>query len=186
MQINNISNLNNGDIIIFYKTYGCFNITFKSTISKIGLILINPKYIDDKFDKGVYVLEGTHDSDKKINTKITLLNSIINENKDNKIYIRKLYSFQQFPYNILKDTINLLNNNDSDMNIFDWSESLIQTKLRQYNDSINAPLLAYIYIKLGYLNKLTSWALITSQDWTKKDFDLKLNNCNIGILQKIN
>ena len=185
MQINNISNLDNGDIIIFYKSYGCFNIRFKSKISKIGLILINPNY-NNKLYKGVYVLEGTHNNNKIINTKITLINSLIEENNYNKIYIRKLYSFQQFPHNLLNNVIDSLNNNNSDTNIYDWSDSLIQKKLSQYNDSINGPLLAYIYIKLGYLNELTSWALITSYDWTKKDFDLKLKNCNIGPLEKLN
>jgi len=202
MKIIKYNLLNDGDIILFHQTKSCFGKCIQyctsSNFSHIGMVLKNPTYINPSLNEGLYLIESGLESYKdeedhmcKLGVQIQKLLPILEEYGKKNIYCRRLNKLGDFPKNKMKEIHKTIHDKPYDLNICDWFEGLVDVKAPIFSKKTTSrfwcsALIAYIYVKLGYLGYSTPWSLINPEDWSDKSKTLNFTNCNLSKVERIN
>jgi len=194
--------LKDGDIILFHQNNTCFGSLIQCCTSSkfchIGMVLKNPIYIDSSLNQGLYLLESgvepyqdAEDNKYKFGVQIQRLLPILKEYGKKNIYCRQINKLNNFPFNKMNEIHNNIHNKPYDINPIDWIEGIIDVKdpiiVKTIDDRFwCSALVAYVYTKLGYLDKNTKWTLINPEDWNyKKKSKLNFTNCNLSKVKRI-
>jgi hypothetical protein len=177
--------LETGDIILFRGSgiIATFLEYFgKSKYSHVGIILKNPKFLNDKLEDGIYILESSYnntpdaeDNKLKLGVQIHRLDDVLPEFGKNSAYIRKVNCVrdQQF-YEKLSNIHKEIHNKPYDLNVFDW----ISAKYNLNNEISPTPLykhtrefwcsalVSYIFYELGMIKQDINWTLIAPREFS--------------------
>jgi hypothetical protein len=181
-----------------------------SEFSHVGIVLKSPTYISPELT-GVYLLESgsenfpdAQDHKQKFGVQISDLAKIL-DNYDGKVYYRKMRQG-----NSMFDLLDLDNDINERQNYLNSKLALIYKEVydKPYDDlvfdllrcEIHVPvgncrsdkrffcsaLVAYVYLRLGFLPEDTQWDLISPKHFgVKQLIDEKLVNGKLGILQEV-
>ena len=180
-------NFQTGDLILFHHdtqhdTKTLYNRFFdtitnaimyatKSKYSHVGMIVKDPDFTDPPL-QGIYFLESSSETfpdaeDHKIKVGVELVEfkQILDTYESETFYWRQLRCDrnEQF-YEQLSTIHRTIHNKPYDLDLLDWIRAYCktdQTILKKTNEFWCSALVAYIYVKLGLLNKELSWSLIT-------------------------
>ena len=184
--------LNTGDIILFEGNYVVSQIIEFLTDSKyshIGIIIKNPKFLDKNLDNDLYLLESGYENindpennRKKYGVQLTKFSDII-KNYSGQIFYRKLNCiknklFYDKLYQIHLDVHNI----PYDTDIFDWIKAKLNLNIgdtQKKNKMWCSALVAYIYVKLEFLDNKLPWTLIKPNDFSDKSKILEFKNCTL-------
>lgn len=188
--------LETGDIILFSGDYivsRFIEYFCKSIFSHCGIIIKNPSFLDKNLEDDIYVLESGYEnindpenSRKKYGVQLTKLDYIIN-NYNGKLYYRKLNcirdnSFINKIYQIHSNVHNL----SYDTNIIDWIKAEFNINIgdvQKTNTFWCSSLVAYFFVKVGFLDENIPWTLITPNEFSSTSNILKFKNCTLEINQ---
>jgi hypothetical protein len=192
-----------GDILLFdYENcgvFGCFTKCLKcctrSQYSHIGMILVDPVYIDPKL-KGTYVWESTwngtadpQDGKIKLGVQITPLEELIHEYAHNgHIYYRSVRCPENtFNPEILSQIHTKVYNKPYDIVPTDWIEAFLRvdTSPQKISRFWCSALVGYIYTMCGVIDKHTDWSMLRPSDFSLEMENLIFNKfCSLGNTQK--
>ena len=177
--------LETGDLLLFHGTSILSTILEyfgRSKYSHIGMIIKNPKFLNDKLEDGLYVLESSYgykpdeeDHQIKFGVQLHKLEDIY---KPNTIYVRKLKNIirDDIFYEKLKNIHTIIHNKPYDLHIMDWimAEENISKPI-----SINplwkitnrfwcSALISYVYLRLGWVSDV-NWSLVAPCEFSSKE-----------------
>lgn len=190
-----LSELMTGDLLLFHNRASCLSSCMNlfsglidcctgSKFSHVGIVLRDPTYINPNL-KGLYLLESglerepdPEDHKVKLGVQITPMSEIIETSQDEDIYIRHLICNrdEQF-YKNLTEAHTKVHNLSYDINIIDWITALERAESnplwllnsnsrKQKNNTFwCSALVAYIYVKLGFLPLSTPWTLVSPKEF---------------------
>ena len=185
--MNEIS-LETGDIILFRGTgiIATFLEYFgKSKYSHVGVILKNPKFLNDKLEDGIYILESSYNNTPdveenklKLGVQIHRLDDVIPEFGTNSAYIRKVNCIRDEKfYEKLSNIHKEIHNKPYDLNVFDW----ISAKYNLYKEVNSDPLykqtkefwcsalVCYIFYELGMIKQDINWTLMAPREFSSDE-----------------
>ena len=185
IEIEQLNNLDTGDILLFSGSsiLGRFLEFFgRSKYSHVGIVLKNPKFLNDALEDGIYILESssnnTPDSEDhmyKIGVQIHKLEDVLNEYNKGCVYVRKLNCIRDdFFYNKLSNIHKEIHNKPYDLNISDW----IMAKYNLDKEIKPNPLykttkyfwcsalVCFIFKELGFIKKDINWTLIAPREFS--------------------
>ena len=185
------NNLETGDIVLLHGSYLISKIIeyFAGTkYSHIGVIIKDPWFTAQKL-KGIYLLESgeenTPDPENhryKYGVQLTLLDNII-KNYNGSIYIRKLNCVRDNEFkNKITQIHSDVHNLSYDTNICDWLKAYFNIEIgneHKTNTYWCSALVAYVYVKLGFLDSNTKWTIISPSFFSAENKNLKLINCTL-------
>lgn len=195
MEILDINYLNSGDLILFHTESSCIGKTIQyftnSKYCHIGMVLKDPIFINEKL-KGFYFLESSYEpqpdiTDNKIKygVQIQLLDNIIQEYGTNNCYVRKI----KFKNNLVfdekkfKEIYELIKSKPYDLNPIDWIEAELKLKKRINGENNKSfwcsSLMGFIFNKMGWMDHLEDWSLLSPKDWSYYHNKIKLINCEL-------
>ena len=177
--------LETGDIILFRGTgiIATFLEYFgKSKYSHVGIILKNPKFLNDKLKDGIYILESSYnntpdveDNKIKLGVQIHRLDDVLPEFEKNSAYIRKVNCVrdQQF-YDKLSNIHKEIHNKPYDLNVFDWISAKYNLNNEIGPNSLYkntrefwcSALVSYIFYELGTIKQDINWKLMAPREFS--------------------
>lgn len=180
--------LETGDLLLFHGTTLLSNILEyfgQSKYSHIGMIVKNPKFLNDHLEDGIYVLDSSYgykpdeeDNQIKYGVQIHKLEDIIKLYDPYMIYIRKVKNVirDNIFYEKLKEIHTTIYNKPYDLNIIDWITALenlsnpitINPLWKKTNRFWCSSLISYIYLKLGWISDV-NWSLIAPREFSSKE-----------------
>lgn len=177
-----------GDIILFKgaKWYSKL-IEWFCEISHVGIIIIDP-FIDNKIVKGIYVLESKLFENGKNGVRLTSIDAIfsyVDSKEYSNIYIRFLHHVRDTRFKLKIDTAcQTTLGKKYDVNPYDWFRSICNLKIGNEQKTERfwcSALVAYVYIKLGFLDLNIPWTIIKPSAFSsdcKNVLDFKCNLSN--------
>ena len=182
------NNLNTGDILLFNEKNNfnnCYNFVFSiitSCIEKLtnsryahcAMIIKDPDFKEFS-KKGLYIFQSSfeafpdaEDGKYKFGVEIEEFDKVVNSAKEHgKIYVRKLECIRDKDF---KETLSkvheLTYNKPYDFYPKHLIETIIQRKTNNYQDTnrfICSALLAFTYVKWGFLQSDTQWTVTTPE-----------------------
>lgn len=164
-----------------------------SKYSHVGIILRDPKFPVASYE-GLYVLESTGYVDAKdvenhkyqIGVQINKLSKVYNIT-DGGIYWRRLVAQRGNDFDqIFSDVLKLTNGKDYDFDPMDWIKAYFDWHFgneQKENEFICSALAAFLYDRLGFLEKPVDWTIIRPVDWgtefPAKDLRIHPINCQL-------
>lgn len=201
------NSLNTGDILLFTeknKFNNCYNSVFSIITSCIerltnskyahcAMIIKDPEFKNFK-KKGLYIFQSSfeafpdaEDSKYKFGVEIEEFDKVVDSTKDHgKIYVRKLECDRDKQFQeTLSNVHELTHNKPYDFYPKDLIETILQSKTNNnYQDTnrfICSALLAFTYVKWGFLPSDTQWTISTPEMFgTEENNEKKLmftDNC---------
>jgi hypothetical protein len=184
-------NLQTGDLLLFSSNLGLIDKMLKyctrSKFTHVGMVLKDPVYINFKL-KGYYLLqsglepfEDAEDGKKKYGVQISDLNDVFNEYKNGingNLFLRKLNAERNNDFcHKIKEIHDIVHNKPYDLDPFDWIIGKLELET---NDKIPikghirdrfwcSALVAFIYVKLGYLDRNIPWSFIAPNQFSSTD-----------------
>jgi hypothetical protein len=209
----NKDELNTGDLLLFhhvsnYKNcFNCFFSCFTSLIqscthskySHIGIVVKDPTFTNPPL-KGLYVLESSfelypdvEDHKYKLGVELEEFDKVIRDANED-VYLRKLNCDRNENFfNILADVHKITHNKPYDVLPKDWIDALFHKYSGKNAQSTKqfwcSALVAYIYVRWGFLPSYTPWSLLTPKMFSTEDngnYKIKFLNCKLGDEIKIN
>ena len=184
--------LDTGDIILFSGNYivsKAIELVTDCVYSHVAIIIKNPKFINKELEDGLYIIESgaenindPENNRKKYGVQLTKLDYII-KNYDGEIYYRKLNcirdtNFYTNIYNIHSDIHNLPYD-DNILDLFKGEFNINIGNTQKKNTFWCSALVAFIYVKLNFLDSSTPWTIIKPFDFSDKSKNLLFKNCTI-------
>ena len=201
--------MNTGDILLFhhkndFRTFksGFFSIftdlimwATGSKYSHCAIIVKDPKFTSEN-KKGLYVLESSYenfsdseDGELKLGCELEDFDKVINAYKENggNVYWRKLNCDRNESfYNKLSDAHSVLHNRPYDLVLTDWIKAAFHINIG--NTQLKkrfwcSALVAYVYVKLGFISKDTPWSIVTAKTFGTENhnkFEMKYINCTLN------
>jgi len=185
--MNEIS-LETGDIILFRGTgvIATFLEYFgKSKYSHVGIILKNPKFLNEKLEDGIYILESSYnntpdaeDNKLKLGVQIHRLDDVIPEFGKNSAYIRKVNCVRDEKfYENLSNIHKEIHNKPYDLNVFDWisakynldKEISPNPLYKQTREFWCSALVSYIFYELGMIKQDINWTLMAPREFSSDE-----------------
>lgn len=185
--MNEIS-LETGDIILFRGTgiIATFLEYFgKSKYSHVGIILKNPKFLNEKLEDGIYILESSYnntpdaeDNKLKLGVQIHRLDDIIPEFGKNSAYIRKVNCVRDEKfYEKLSNIHKEIHNKPYDLNVFDWISAKYNLDkeinpnplYKQTREFWCSALVSYIFYELGMIKQDINWTLMAPREFSSDE-----------------
>lgn len=185
-------NLQTGDLLLFSSSLTWIDFLLKlftsSKFTHIGVILKDPLYINDTL-KGYYLLhsglESFHDEEDgkiKYGVQISELSKVFDEYRDEKkghLFVRRLKTerteeFQQK----MKQIHTVVHNKPYDLHPLDWLKAEFELRKHDdipFKDSHRtdsfwcSALVAYTYVRLGYLDESIPWTFIAPNQFSSTD-----------------
>ena len=204
MNIDMLNTLDTLDIILFTGT-GIISKVLeyfgKSKYSHVGIILKNPKFLNEKLEDGVYILESSsnntpdvEDHTLKIGVQIHKLQDVLKEFPKDSVYIRKVHCKRDDDfYKKLSDIHKKIHNKPYDLNIFDWisaeynlnKEILPTEKYKQTNAFWCSALVSYIFYELGLIKDDINWSIIAPREFSSLEGKYLNFLCDIDVEKSI-
>lgn len=177
--------LDTGDILLFKGTsiFGRILELFgKSRYSHVGIVLKNPKFLNDTLEDGLYIFESSYnntpDSEDhmyKLGVQIHKLEDVLNEYKEYKeyVYIRKLNCVRDdLFYKKLNDIHKEVHNKPYDINICDWITAKYNLdkkvapnpKYMSTKDFWCSALVCFIFKELGFIKDDINWTIMAPRE----------------------
>ncbi len=184
-----IEKLQTGDMILYNGDYFISRIVeyfTHSIYSHVAVVIRNP-FFDNKFLDGIYVLESGYENTpdpenhrKKFGVQLTKLEDMMKKYMG-KIFVRKLHcSRDGHFYRKIQQIHSDVHNIPYDINPFDWIRADLNINIgntQKRNTYWCSALVAYFYVKLGFLDKDLPWSLISPQDLSSSSSRLHFHNC---------
>ena len=202
------SKLQTGDILLFHHknnfsslVSGLFSLFTdlimwwtKSKYSHCAIVVRDPTFCAEE-KKGLYVLESSYekfvdseDGELKLGCELEDFDKVVDDYRKNggSVYWRRLNCERDENfYENLKEAHSVLHNRPYDINLVDWIKVAFginkgdnQNKKRFWCSA----LVAYVYVKLGFLDEKTPWNLITAKMFgteEQKDNPIVFENCSL-------
>jgi len=187
-----------GDIILFEgKSLLSYLLEFGqgSKYSHVGIYLKSPTFLHPDWS-GNYILQAGYESDsvdeesKKhlCGVQVTPFNVIVDNSRKNgcKLWHRKLSCERNDDfYKIFKEAYDMCIDKPYDFNIFDWISGkidlVIQKEWISYRSTTRffcSALVAFMYVKLGFIEKELPWTLIAPTQFSAIESDpLTFKDC---------
>lgn len=201
------SQFKTGDLLLFHHEQdydGCFNCVFscftgvieffsQSKYSHAAIIIRDPDFTDPPL-KGLYVLESSfetfpdaEDHKYKLGVELEEFDKVISAAKPvETIYWRRLNCVRDENFYLtLKDIHKTIHDNPYDLFPPDWINALFHNKTNHGQNTNRfwcSALVAYAYVRWGFLPEKTQWTYITPKmlGSEKPDkYQLKYSNCFI-------
>lgn len=180
--------LDTGDIILF-KGSGIIATILeyfgKSKYSHVGIILKNPKFLNESLEDGIYILESSYnntpdaeDNKMKLGVQIHKLDDVLKEFQKNSVYIRKVHCERDDNfYKKLSDIHKNIHNKPYDLNIFDWisaksnldKEILPNPLYKQTKEFWCSALVSYVFHELELIKEDINWTLIAPREYSSDE-----------------
>jgi len=180
--------LETGDLLLFHGTTILSNILEyfgRSKYSHVGMIIKNPKFLNDKLEDGLYVLDSSYgytpdeeDHQIKFGVQLHKLEDILKLYDKRNIYVRKVKNVirDDIFYQKLKDIHKSIHNKPYDLHIMDWitaEENLsnpisINPLWKTTNRFWCSALISYVYLRLGWVSDV-NWSLIAPCEFSSKE-----------------
>lgn len=196
----NKESLDTGDIILF-RGKGIIATVLeyfgKSKYSHVGIILKNPKFLNDNLEDGVYILESSYndtpdaeDHKIKLGVQIHKLEDVVKEFPKDGIYIRKVNCVRDDNfYKKLSDIHKKIHNKPYDLNIFDWisaeynlNKEISPNPLYKHTkDFWCSALVSYIFYELGLIKDDINWSLIAPREFSSVEGKYLTFLCNVDV-----
>lgn len=199
-----VRHLETGDIILYQTSFWYSRLieyVSKSPYSHISIVLKNPTWLDPDLTEEFYLLESGAEvfpdavsGKKKFGVQIVPLRKVFHEyQKENygNLYMRKLnssVSHEEMIKNI-KEGYETVKKAMYDVNPCDWIEAVVDLNkpLNEINvrdhQKLNcfwcSALVAYIYLKIGFLEKNVPWSVISPSDFSYVNTRLQFINCTL-------
>lgn len=184
--------LDTGDIILFSGNYivsKAIEFVTDSIYSHVAVIIKNPKFIDKNLEDGLYIIESGTESindpennRKKFGVQLTKFDYIM-KNYNGKIYYRKLNCIRNDTfYNNIYNIHSSVHNLPYDDNIIDLLKANLNLNIgntQKQNTFWCSALVAFIYVKLNFLDNSTPWTIIKPFDFCDKSNKLVFKNCEL-------
>ena len=184
-----IEKLQTGDMILYNGDYFISRIVeyfTHSIYSHVAVVIRNP-FFDNKFLDGIYVLESGYENTldpenhrKKFGVQLTKLEDMMKKYMG-KIFVRKLHCIRDGHfYRKIQQIHSDVHNIPYDINPFDWIRADLNINIgntQKRNTYWCSALVAYLYVKLGFLDKDLPWSLISPQDLSSSSSRLHFHNC---------
>jgi len=187
-------NLNTGDILLlsctkwYYPFSKLIEIITNSPYSHCGIIIKDPMFTVKPM-LGLYFLESgfekfndVENNRRKCGVELVSLKEMI-DNYPGTIYYRKLKcNRNQDFYDKLAFAHSDIHNLPYDFNPIDWFKAIFNINIgnNQLDDRLwCSALVAYIYVKFGFLDKNTPWSLVSPKEFSSVYGNniLKFKNC---------
>jgi len=178
--------MDTGDIILFEgKSLLSYILEFGqgSRYSHVGIFLKSPTFLHPDWS-GNYILQAGYESDavdeeskkRLCGVQVTPFEIIVENSKKNgcKLWHRKLkcHRDEEF-YRLFKEAYDMSIDKPYDFDIFDWISAKIDLVInkpwisyRKTNEFFCSALAAFVYVKLGFLNKDVQWTLIAPKQFS--------------------
>lgn len=169
----------------------------QSKYSHVGVILKNPKFLNENLEDGLYLLESSsnntpdvEDDVLKIGVQIHKLEDVLREFSKNSVYIRKVHCKRDDDfYKRLTDIHKKIHNKPYDLNIFDWisaeynlnKEILPSQIYKQTNSFWCSALVSYIFYELGLLKEDINWSIIAPREFSSTEGKYLTFLCDIEV-----
>jgi len=180
--------LETGDLLLFHGTTILSKILEffgRSKYSHVGMIIKNPKFLNDKLEDGLYVLDSSYgytpdieDHQKKFGVQLHKLKDIVSLYNSGTIYVRKVKNVirDDIFYEKLKEIHTVIHNKPYDLHIMDWiaaKENLstpisINPLWKTTNRFWCSALISYVYSQLGWISDV-NWSLIAPCEFSSKE-----------------
>ena len=198
----NISDLETGDILLFYPKPS--NIFYKildtgiryftdSNYTHVAIVLKNPNFIDNPLE-GVYMWESSYegtpdpqDGKIKLGVQMTSIKEFL-KTYSGQIYVRKLKKGHcNFTDEKLKEIHNVVYDKPYDIVPSDWINAISRTDTNPQKTSRFwcSALVSYILVQIGFLDTEVDWSIIRPCDLSSTSSYLKFKNCEYGQDYKI-
>jgi hypothetical protein len=183
-----IDNLDTGDILLFSgnSIFGRLLEFFgRSKYSHVGIVLKNPKFLNDSLEDGLYILESSYnntpDSEDhmyKLGVQIHKLEEVLDEYNKGRVYVRKLKCVRDETfYNKLNDIHKEIHNKPYDINISDWimakynldKEINPNPLYKTTKDFWCSALVCFIFKELGFIKEEINWTLIAPNEFSSTE-----------------
>jgi hypothetical protein len=165
----------------------------RSKYSHCAIIVRDPKFMGEE-KKGLYVLESSYenfedieDGEYKLGCELEKFDKVVGDYQKNggSVYWRKLNCERDNKfYEDLNEAHSVLHNRPYDLDIVDWVK--VAFNINKGNNQSKkrfwcSALVAYVYVKFGFLDKKTPWGLITAKMFgtEKQDNKLVFKNCSL-------
>jgi hypothetical protein len=194
-------NLQTGDLLLFSSNLSLIDRMLKyctkSKFTHVGMILKDPIYINIKL-KGYYLLqsglepfEDAEDGKIKYGVQVSDLNKVFEEYKNGtngQLFLRRLKAERNNDfYHKIREIHDIVHNKPYDLDPFDWIIGKLELET---NDKIPikghikdkfwcSALIAFSYVKLGYLDKNIPWSFIAPNQFSSTDKKELRFLCNI-------
>lgn len=195
-------NFDSGDIILFQHQYQVKKwsdllfdtmdfITSLATVSKythVGIIIKNPQWRPDL--KGYYFMESDRESftdmeddEIKMGVELVSLKEVLDKNRQNKLWYRKLHCNRDFVFNInLNKAQSIAHNRPYDLMINDWIKALLHLHIgneQRQKTFFCSAMVTFFYVKLGLLAEDTDWTIISPKELGTEysKYELNFINC---------
>jgi hypothetical protein len=185
ISVEDLNNLDTGDILLFRgdSIFGRFLEFFgRSKYSHVGIILKNPKFLNECLEDGIYILESssnnTPDSEDhmyKIGVQIHKLEDVVNEYNKGCVYVRKLNCIRDETfYKKLNDIHTEIHNKPYDINICDWivakynlDKNIAPNPLyKTTKDFWCSALVCFIFKELGFIKDDVNWTIMAPREFS--------------------
>ena len=163
----------------------------KSKYSHIGMIVKDPEFTDPPL-KGIYLLESSSETfpdaeDNKIKVGVELVpfKKVLDTYESENFYWRQLTCTRdELFYENLDEIHRTIRNKPYDLDLLDWIKAYFKDYfpvVQKTNTFWCSALVAYIYVKLGFLDKNLCWSYITPKQFgTESQSDsLTFINCSL-------
>ena len=202
------SQFQTGDILLFHHknnfsslTKGIFSIFTdiimwwtKSKYSHCAIVVRDPNFLGEE-KKGLYVLESSYenfedceDGEYKLGCELEEFDKVVGDYQKNggSVYWRRLNCDrnEQF-YENLSEAHSVLHNRPYDINLIDWVKAAFQIEKGNNQNKKRfwcSALVAFVYVKFGFLKQDTPWNLITAKMFGTEQQDnnlLEFSNCTL-------
>ena len=194
--------MDTGDIILFEgKSWLSYLLEFGqgSKYSHVGIFLKSPTFLHPDWS-GNYILQAGYESDavdeesKKhlCGVQVTPFDVIVENSRKNgcKLWHRKLVCTRGINfYKNFKEGYDMTIDKPYDFNIFDWISAKIDLEIKQdwipirnTNRFFCSALAAFMYVKLGYLEKDLPWSVIAPTQFSAIESDpLSFIECMLSV-----
>lgn len=193
-----VDDLETGDIVLFRGNGIISNILKyfgRSKYSHVGIILKNPRFLNDNLEDGIYILESSYnntpdseDKKLKVGTQIHKLEDIVREFPKNSVYIRKVNCQRDDNfYKKFNEIHEQIHNKPYDLNIFDWISAKYNLDKEIYPNPLYktttqfwcSALVSYVFYELGIVKNDINWTIIAPREFSSDEGKYLVFSCVI-------
>jgi hypothetical protein len=188
MDIRLEASLDTGDLVLFRGTSWIswliewFGV---SRYSHVGVIIKNPKFLNEELEDGTYLLESswnnTPDAEDhlyKVGVQLHLLDDILKESAKGSVEIRRVHCERNKAfYDKLDELHKEIHGKPYDLNPVDWLCAKyniacpypVETRFQKRKSFWCSALVSYLFCELGIIQKDVNWSIIAPREFSSKE-----------------
>lgn len=194
----NTNELDTGDVLLFKGTSWLGRIIEYLGVSRyshVGIVLKNPKFLNEELEDGLYILESsfnnTPDSEDhlyKLGVQIHRLEDVLKEYSPGSVFVRHIDTERDDTfYKKLSDIHKEIHNKPYDLDINDWLLAKLnliipfpeEKEFKKTNTFWCSALVSYVYCQLGWIKKDINWTLIAPREFSSYEGKMICFECKI-------